>query len=70
MGAVVPAAINAALAQHFPSPNTRIIAEPGRYMVQDAATIACAVNGVRHRQSPVSQASVLWTKAGPPSRAP
>lgn len=53
MGAAVPAAINATLAQHFPSPDTRIIAEPGRYLVQDAATIACAINGVRPRRSPV-----------------
>ncbi len=37
LGAAVPAAINAALAEHFPSPRTRVIAEPGRYMVQDIA---------------------------------
>ena len=35
----------------FPSPDTRIIGEPGRYMVQDAATIACAINGVRPRHA-------------------
>jgi diaminopimelate decarboxylase len=51
MGTAVPAAINKALAMHFPSPNTRIIGEPGRYMVQDAATIACAINGVRPRHA-------------------
>jgi hypothetical protein len=53
MGTAVPAAINKALAMHFPSPNTRIIGEPGRYMVQDAATIACAINGVRPRHAVV-----------------
>lgn len=53
MGTAVSAAINKALAMHFPSPNTRIIGEPGRYMVQDAATIACAINGVRPRHAMV-----------------
>lgn len=54
MGAAVPAAINAALDQHFPTSGKHtIIGEPGRYMVQDAATIACAINGVRPRRSPV-----------------
>jgi diaminopimelate decarboxylase len=51
MGTAVPAAINRALARHFPSPRTRVIGEPGRYMVQDAATVACAINGVRPRHT-------------------
>ena len=34
MGTAVPAAINEALAVHFPGPETRVIGEPGQYMVQ------------------------------------
>lgn len=53
MGTAVPAAINRALAVHFPGAKTRVIGEPGRYMVQDAAAIACAINGVRPRHAVV-----------------
>ena len=58
LGTAVPAAINKALATHFPAPNTRVIGEPGRYMVQDAATIAYAINGVRPRHALVRAHSV------------
>lgn len=44
----VPAAVNAALAVHFPAGcGVRVIAEPGRYFAEAAATLACLVYGVR-----------------------
>ena len=44
------AALNAALAAHFPpSSGVRVIAEPGRYFATHAMTLACAINGVRVR---------------------
>ena len=44
----VPAAVNAALAAHFPPGcGVRVIAEPGRYFAEAAATLACLVYGVR-----------------------
>ena len=44
----VPAAVNAALDTHFPiSGGARVIAEPGRYFAEGAATLACMVYGVR-----------------------
>ncbi|KAI7846238.1 hypothetical protein COHA_000306 [Chlorella ohadii] len=47
----VPAAINAALDEHFPDPEgkLRIIAEPGRYFAEAFATYACFINGWRAR---------------------
>ncbi|KAL4436858.1 hypothetical protein ABPG75_003997 [Micractinium tetrahymenae] len=46
----VPAAINAALDQHFPEDGKlRIIAEPGRYFAEAFATYACFINGWRGR---------------------
>lgn len=45
----VPAAVNAALDAHFPvSGGVRVIAEPGRYFAEGAATLACMVYGVRN----------------------
>eukprot|EP00887_Chlorella_sp_A99_P008014 scaffold12.g8014.t1 len=50
---LVPAAVNAALAAHFPegpgTPPVRVIAEPGRYFAEASATMACFVNGWRER---------------------
>ena len=44
----VPAAVNAALVAHFPAVcGVRVIAEPGRYFAEAAATLACLVYGVR-----------------------
>ena len=44
----VPAAVNAALDAHFPAAGgVRVIAEPGRYFAEGAATLACMVYGVR-----------------------
>lgn len=53
----VPAAINAALALYFPEGSgIRIIAEPGRYFAETAATLATLVYGRRVRpQSSLSQ---------------
>ena len=43
-----PAAVNAALAAHFPAGcGVRVIAEPGRYYAEGAAMLACAVFGSR-----------------------
>ena len=48
-----PAAVNAALEQHFPAGcGVRVIAEPGRYYAEGAATLACAVYGSRDGKSP------------------
>ncbi|KAK9821936.1 hypothetical protein WJX81_005453 [Elliptochloris bilobata] len=49
----VPAAVNAALAEHFPPGcGVRVIAEPGRYFAEAAATLACLVYGVRDGRAP------------------
>jgi ornithine decarboxylase len=49
----VPAAVNAALAAHFPlGCGVRVIAEPGRYFAEAAATLACLVYGVRDGRGP------------------
>lgn len=51
----VAGAINAALDLHFPlGCGVRIIAEPGRYFAEGAATLAVVVNGTRsqHRAPP------------------
>ena len=43
-----PATVNAALERHFPAGcGVRVIAEPGRYYAEGAATLACAVYGSR-----------------------
>ena len=48
-----PAAVNAALERHFPAGcGVRVIAEPGRYYAEGAATLACAVYGSRDGRSP------------------
>ena len=47
-----PAAVNAALERHFPTGcGVRVIAEPGRYYAEGAATLACAVYGSRDGHS-------------------
>ncbi|KAK9814356.1 hypothetical protein WJX72_004436 [[Myrmecia] bisecta] len=44
----VPAAVNAALEKDFPADTgVRVIAEPGRYFAETAATFACMVYGTR-----------------------
>lgn len=49
----VPAAVNAALAMHFPEgTGVRVIAEPGRYFAESIATLATLVYGRRARASP------------------
>lgn len=46
----VPAAVNAALEEHFPaSAGVRVIAEPGRYFAEAMATYATMVYGTRAR---------------------
>lgn len=41
------AAINESLDLHFPSPEVNVIAEPGRYFVASAFTLACCVHSKR-----------------------
>lgn len=51
----VPAAINTALAEHFPEGSgIRVIAEPGRYFAESAATLATLVYGRRVRPQTVA----------------
>lgn len=42
-------AINTALSRYFESPEIRVIAEPGRFMVENAGTLYVAVQGFRER---------------------
>ena len=55
MGTAVPAAINAALVRHFPSPQTRVIGEPGLPGVPPAVLNAtAALTGQRIRPLPIA----------------
>eukprot|EP00798_Chlamydomonas_sp_ICE-L_P008081 gene8080-1323_t len=53
----IAGAINAAVAQHFPPESgIRIIAEPGRYFAETAATLMTPVYGHRNRMDPTTGA--------------
>lgn len=58
----VAQAINAALDVHFPiGCGVRIVAEPGRYFAEGAATLAVVVNGVRARHPAGVLCRCSWT---------
>lgn len=42
--------VNCALNDYFPDPNVHVIAEPGRFYVASAYTLACNIHSVRHME--------------------
>eukprot|EP00887_Chlorella_sp_A99_P001750 scaffold19.g1750.t1 len=65
----VPAAVNAALALHFPeSTGVRVIAEPGRFFAESVATLGCLVFGRRPRAA--AAAGAAGGAAAPAAQAP
>lgn len=59
-------AVNAALAQHFPSScGVTVIAEPGRFFGEQPGALACIVNGLRKRFTPEGmQQNEYWVSDG------
>ncbi len=65
----IAAVLAPAIAQHFPDPAVRVIAEPGRYYVAPAFTLATAITSRRAVYPAVAAAGVAADDAAVPGRA-